>query len=111
MKMQSVKKYLGVMGAEAQRVGRRIQGKQPGGKGAPIGVGLKYSKNLLVSLDQFINTLAGGDPDETISSRLGRNYQGSFLYKTVNWLFFWQKGKHCDEAIEPENHTDDAVLK
>ena len=32
----------------------------------------KYFLNILISLDQMGNTLLGGDPDETISSRLGK---------------------------------------
>jgi len=28
--------------------------------------------NVLISIDQFGNTITGGDPDETISSRLGK---------------------------------------
>jgi hypothetical protein len=72
---------------------------------------LQYGKNQLVALDQWLNAATGGDPDETISSRLGRNYRGSFLYKAVNKLFFWQHGQHCDEAIEPEDHEKDAVIK
>ena len=32
----------------------------------------RYFWNLLVALDQFVNTLAGGDPDMTLSGRMGR---------------------------------------
>jgi hypothetical protein len=32
----------------------------------------KYLWNIIVSIDQLINTLIGGDPDETISSRMGK---------------------------------------
>jgi len=32
----------------------------------------KYLLNILISIDQLGNTFAGGDPDETISSRLGK---------------------------------------
>ena len=110
-KMENGKGYVSNLNQGVQRVGRRLQGKPPGGIGWPVRFGAKYLKNLLVSLDQFLNTAAAGSPDETISSRLGRNYKGSFLYKAVNVLFFWQKGKHCDEAVEPESHSEDALLK
>jgi len=33
---------------------------------------MKYIWNILISIDQFFNTLFGGDPDETISSRVGK---------------------------------------
>ncbi len=32
----------------------------------------KWLLNILISIDQLGNTIAGGDPDETISSRLGK---------------------------------------
>ena len=32
----------------------------------------KWIVNVLVSIDQLGNTILGGDPDETISSRLGK---------------------------------------
>ena len=32
----------------------------------------RYSWNLLIAIDQLINTVFGGDPDETISSRMGK---------------------------------------
>jgi hypothetical protein len=32
----------------------------------------KYTYNILISIDQRWNTIFGGDPDETISSRLGK---------------------------------------
>jgi hypothetical protein len=108
---QGVKTYFSNVGTGAAEVGKQVAGQGPGafpGVGKTFG---KYFYNLLVSVDQFGNTLAGGSPDETVSSRIGRNYKGSFAYKFINWLFFWQKGKHCDEAIEPPDHSDDAVLK
>jgi hypothetical protein len=33
----------------------------------------KYFWNILVSIDQFVNTLLGGNPDETVSSRMGKH--------------------------------------
>jgi len=32
----------------------------------------KYLLNILISIDQLGNVFVGGDPDETISSRLGK---------------------------------------
>lgn len=32
----------------------------------------KYVYNVLIGVDQFWNAVFGGDPDETISSRLGK---------------------------------------
>jgi len=33
----------------------------------------QYFWNLLISIDQLVNTIFGGDPDETISSRIGKH--------------------------------------
>jgi len=44
----------------------------------------KYLLNILISIDQLGNTFAGGDPDETISSRLGkmkRKHGGSIPWR------------------------------
>ena len=31
-----------------------------------------YFKNVLIGIDQLVNALLGGDPDETVSSRVGK---------------------------------------
>lgn len=33
----------------------------------------RYIWNLLIAIDQLMNTLLGGFPDETMSSRMGKN--------------------------------------
>lgn len=33
----------------------------------------KYLYNILIGIDQLANAILGGDPDETISSRLGKH--------------------------------------
>lgn len=60
----------------------------------------KYAYNVLISIDQLVNTLAGGDPDETISSRVGKHYKGTWLAKLIDWMFSWQDrpGGHCSNA-------------
>lgn len=68
---------------------------------------LKYLKNILISLDQFLNTLAGGDPDETISSRVGKYYKGSMLYEILNAI---QKD-HCEDSIEADEGKDSVLKK
>ena len=71
----------------------------------------KYLFNILISLDQLANTILGGSPDETISSRLERNYDDSWMEKSVNWLFRWQGGEHCDKSLEPEDRSKDSIIK
>lgn len=62
----------------------------------------KYLLNLLISLDQLANTILGGDPDETISSRAGkRQRKGKLAY----WLcraLHWIDPNHCRDAIEED---------
>lgn len=67
----------------------------------------QYLINVFIATDQWINAvLFGGDPDETISSRLGRNYDGTWIEKFVNWLFKWQKDDHCSNSIEYDEGKD-----
>jgi len=35
-----------------------------------------YLFNILIAADQFLNTVLGGDPDETISSRAAKQSRG-----------------------------------
>ena len=59
---------------------------------------------VLIAIDQLVNTLIGGMADETLSSRAYRHYiDGSRKWpaKFINFLFFWQKD-HCREAYESE---------
>lgn len=60
----------------------------------------KYIFNILVAIDQLANTLLGGDPDETISSRAGklqhRVWWASLLCKILNKLDY----KHCQNSKE-----------
>jgi hypothetical protein len=64
---------------------------------------MQYLWNLLVSLDQFVNTVAGGDPDETISSRAAKaeaegKRWGCILCGLLNRI---QKD-HCQRSLEPD---------
>lgn len=67
----------------------------------------KYLLNILISIDQFVNTVAGGDPDETISGRLGKHFPNSEFRKFVDWMF---GPDHCKESIEEEEGSN-AVIK
>lgn len=63
----------------------------------------KYLWNLLLALDQGINTLLGGDPDETISSRAGKamlkgKRWGCVLCRLLDAL----EKDHCINNIEPD---------
>ena len=62
-----------------------------------------YLWNLLVSLDQFINTALGGFPDETISSRAAKSRKrgkrwACILCRILDWI----DPGHCEKNIEPD---------
>lgn len=63
--------------------------------------------NILIGVDQLANAICGGHPDETISSRLGRNWPNSFLAKFIDWLFW--KG-HCKQLAE-KGDSGQEILK
>jgi hypothetical protein len=78
----------------------------------------KYFWNFLISLDQLGNTLAGGDPDETISSRIGKvqakNNGKIPRNKPLMRLIYWGVNNidpgHFPDSIE-KDEGDDAVIK
>lgn len=78
----------------------------------------QYILNLLYSLDQMCNTILLGDPDETISSRIGklkRSCGGKIPWrypvcKIVDWFLDCVDANHSIEAIE-EEVGDKAILK
>lgn len=62
---------------------------------------MKYFWNLLVSLDQFVNTLFGGYPDETISSRAAKAKRKKKKWGCIlcKFLDIFDKN-HCEKNIE-----------
>ena len=77
----------------------------------------KYLLNVLIGLDQMGNALLGGDPDETISSRLGKmkvKYGGSIpwrrpLSRVVDWGLDRIDPNHSIDAIEHDEGKDAVV--
>jgi hypothetical protein len=63
----------------------------------------RYFLNILISIDQLINTILGSDPDETLSSRIGKHYKGTFIEKFVNMIF---GNNHCQKVIEKDEGKD-----
>ncbi len=63
----------------------------------------------MVSLDQLGNTIAFGDPDETISSRAGKcarkggNKPCYWICQFLNWI----DPRHCDRHIEEDEGRRD----
>ena len=71
---------------------------------------MAYLSNFFVSIDQLGNTIAGGNPDNTISSRVGfynqhnksgtkAPWQWRVFEKIINFTFYPIDGEaHCHEA-------------
>ena len=62
-----------------------------------------YFLKLLVAVDQLVNTIFGGSPDETLSSRWGKGARRgckvcSFL---CNILDVFEEN-HCEKSIEKD---------
>lgn len=72
----------------------------------------KYTLNILKALDRLGNTLTFGAPKETISSRLGRNYRGTWLERAVDFGAYLITGEkdHCEKALDPPCDQEDAIL-
>ena len=78
----------------------------------------KYFLNFLISIDQLGNTICGGDPDETISSRLGKikvKHGGKIpwkkpLAKIIDWGLDKIDPGHSIDAIE-KDEGDDALIE
>lgn len=67
--------------------------------------------NVLIAVDQLGNAVTGGDPDETISSRLGkrvRSGEAGWFARFTCWSLGWIDRGHCRASIE-EDEGNDAV--
>ena len=62
----------------------------------------KYLFNILISIDQLINTILGGCPDETISSRMGKHVvkKDNFICNIICKLLNLIDENHCVKSIE-----------
>jgi uncharacterized membrane protein YbhN (UPF0104 family) len=64
----------------------------------------QYFWNILICIDQFINTLLGGFPDETLSSRMGKHVtKGDCIICSFicGFLNLFEKD-HCIKNIEKD---------
>ena len=72
----------------------------------------KYFWNLLIAVDQLVNTIFGGDPDETISSRLGKEvvrHPNNKFASTLCWFLSKIDPDHCKKSIEDDEGDDEVV--
>lgn len=71
---------------------------------------LQYILNLALGIDQLINVFLLGDPDDSLSARLGRAYNSPrYIWvkpfaNLVNWIFkaCFKQPDHVFKAIEHE---------
>jgi len=66
-----------------------------------------YIFNILLALDMFVNSLIPGAKErQTISGRLGIDFDGSIFELGVNWVFYkmgwWGDPFHCDDCAKEE---------
>jgi len=72
--------------------------------------GRQYLRNILVSFDQLGNALTGGDPDETLSSRIAKKSRaGSRPAYALCRMLHWFDKNHCVDSIE-EDEGGEGVL-
>jgi len=64
----------------------------------------RYFWNVLLGLDQFLSVLTGGDPDETVSSRVGKAAaSGSRMGRVFECCLDAVFGAgHCRNSIEAD---------
>lgn len=81
----------------------------------------KYFWNLFVAVDQLVNTILLGDPDETLSSRMGKMVEQ--WHKTpankgryvISLIICWVLNKidkgHCKQSIENDEGSNEVIRK
>lgn len=67
---------------------------------------MTYIEAFLIAVDQLLNALIGGAPDETLSSRAYRTDRdgkafGRVFRPVIDTIFFWQD-RHCYRAYLAE---------
>jgi hypothetical protein len=69
---------------------------------------LWYFRNVFVGLDQLVNALLLGDPDETLSSRMGKAIaeRRCLLCRVICVFLDLFESDHCRRTIEPDEGKD-----
>lgn len=70
-----------------------------------------YINSLLMALSRVLNTLLGGSPSMTLSSRAGLNYRQGKWIRTRNIInsLFWRQDDHCELAIKLDREFNKRV--
>ena len=71
-----------------------------------------YIIQILIALDQLLNTVLGGWADETISARCHRKKR--WFRHVINCMFWWQKDekgrRHCELCYWHERERKDMPI-
>lgn len=81
--------------------------------------------NFAIAIDQLLNTILLGHPDETVSSRLGRSVGKErylwvkYLRISIDYLFWWdysidENGKkigHCESSVIPLENSIRSIFQ
>lgn len=61
----------------------------------------RYARNVLIGVDQLFNAILFGDPDETLSSRIGKAAEHGhwFAIMMSRFLDLFEKD-HCKKSME-----------
>lgn len=65
---------------------------------------MRYFRHVLIAITQLLNTLTGGFPDESTSSRAYRQRHKRhwrIIHRLIDRMFFWQED-HCMMAYVAE---------
>ena len=65
---------------------------------------MTYCKKVFIAVDQLVNAVLAGWPDETMSSRAWRWEQDgvrAWPRRLIDRLFFWEPN-HCQESYQSE---------
>ena len=70
-----------------------------------------YFWNNLVSTDQLFNTILFGDPDETLSSRMGKSISENkcILCKFICGILNIFDSQHCKKSIESDEGANNIL--
>jgi hypothetical protein len=63
----------------------------------------RWLLNVLVALSQLANAIALGDPDETLSSRVGKRH--AWAARIIDRVF-WFDPRHCARVSETDEGAD-----
>jgi hypothetical protein len=67
----------------------------------------KYLVNILIAIDQLLNTILAGDPDETISSRLAK--KSGQPAKCACTILDMVDKDHCTKSLEGDEGKDGII--